>query len=114
MINTAWLEERFPARLGDGSRYTAWPSRIRWRGATTVARLEPAGAIVKALPLLATADDEPFWPCSGDVFVPGFAFEAAAVRRFAAGGALAQLCAVRIRAPRGRFWAGLREAPRFT
>jgi MurNAc alpha-1-phosphate uridylyltransferase len=90
VINTAWLEAQFPARLGDGSRFglaIAYSMEGRDHGGA----LETAGGILKALPLLALGSDEPFWVVSGDVFVPGFAFEAAAVRRFAASGAWAEL-----------------------
>ena len=119
VINTAWLEEQFPARLGDGSRY-GLAITYSMEGRDHGGALETAGAIVKALPLLATADDEPFWVVSGDVFVPGFAFEAAAVRRFAAGGTLAQLWLVPNPPHHAQGDFGIagglavREAPRFT
>ena len=73
VINTAWLEEQFPAALGIGAR---WGLRIDYsmEGRDHGAALETAGGIAKALPLL----DDPFWVVSGDVFVPGFAFDAAA------------------------------------
>ena len=119
VINTAWLEEQFPAALGDGSR---WGLAITYsmEGRDHGGALETAGAIVKALPLLATTDDEPFWVVSGDVFVPGFAFEATAVRRFAASGRLAQLWLVPNppHHPQGDFGIAdglaVREAPCFT
>jgi N-acetyl-alpha-D-muramate 1-phosphate uridylyltransferase len=118
VINTAWLEEQFPARLGDGSRYGLAIS-YSMEGRDHGGALETAGAIVKALPLLATAD-EPFWVVSGDVFVPGFDFEAEAVPRFAAGGTLAQLWLVPNPPHHGQGDFGIaeglavREAPRFT
>jgi N-acetyl-alpha-D-muramate 1-phosphate uridylyltransferase len=118
VINTAWLEAQFPARLGDGSRYGLAIS-YSMEGRDHGGALETAGAIVKALPLLATAD-EPFWVVSGDVFVPGFDFEAEAVRRFAAGGTLAQLWLVPNPPHHGQGDFGIaeglavREAPRFT
>jgi MurNAc alpha-1-phosphate uridylyltransferase len=90
VINTAWLEEQFPAALGDGTR---WGLAIHYstEGRDHGGALETAGGIAKALPWLAPSGREPFWVVSGDVFVPGFAFEAAAAARFAASERLAQL-----------------------
>ena len=50
VINTAWLEEQFPAALGDGSR---WNLRIRYshEGRDHGGALETAGGIATALPL---------------------------------------------------------------
>ena len=86
VINTAWLEEQFPAALGDGAR---WGLRLHYstEGRDHGGALETAGGIAKALPLLG----EVFWVVAGDVFVPGFAFAAADAARFAAGDDLAQL-----------------------
>ena len=52
VINTAWLEEQFPAALGDGSRFGL---RIRYsmEGRDHGGALETAGGIAKALPWLA-------------------------------------------------------------
>ncbi|MCP5286703.1 MAG: nucleotidyltransferase family protein [Burkholderiaceae bacterium] len=71
VINTAWLEDQFPAVLGDGAR---WGLRLHYsmEGRDHGGALETAGGIAKALPLL----DEVFWVVSGDVFLPGFRFEA--------------------------------------
>jgi MurNAc alpha-1-phosphate uridylyltransferase len=71
VVNTAWLEEQFPAALGDGSR---WGLAIRYsmEGRDHGGALETAGGIAKALPWL----DEVFWVVAGDVFLPGFAFDA--------------------------------------
>ncbi len=90
VINTAWLEEQFPATLGDGSR---WGLRIRY---STEQRdhggaLETAGGIAKALPWLVQPDLDSFWVVSGDVFLPTFGFSAAAAQSFARGSALAHL-----------------------
>lgn len=90
VINTAWLEEQFPATLGDGSR---WGLRIRY---STEQRdhgcaLETAGGIAKALPWLVQPGQDSFWVVSGDVFVPGFAFSAADAGRFAQAATLAHL-----------------------
>lgn len=89
VINTAWLEEQFPAVLGDGSRYGV---RIAYsmEGRDHGGALETAGGIAKALPLLASETDA-FWVVSGDVFIPGFAFDAAAARSFQQGARLAHL-----------------------
>jgi MurNAc alpha-1-phosphate uridylyltransferase len=86
VINTAWLEEQFPAALGDGSRYGV---RITYslEGRDHGGALETAGGIAKASPLLGDA----FWVVSGDVFVPDFRFDAADAQRFAASNALGQL-----------------------
>lgn len=71
VVNTAWLEEQFPAALGDGSR---WGLRITYsmEGRDHGGALETAGGIAKALPQLGDV----FWVVAGDVFLPGFAFDA--------------------------------------
>ncbi|WP_088284612.1 N-acetylmuramate alpha-1-phosphate uridylyltransferase MurU [Ideonella sp. A 288] len=86
VVNTAWLEEQFPRVLGDGSR---WGLRLRYsmEGRDHGGALETAGGIAKALPWLG----ECFWVVSGDVFLPGFAFDAADARRFEHGTRLGQL-----------------------
>lgn len=78
VINTAWLEEQFPATLGDGSR---WGLRIRYsmEARDHGGALETAGGIAKALPWLGEA----FWVLAGDVFVPDFRFDEAHAHRFA-------------------------------
>jgi len=86
VVNTAWLEEQFPAVLGDGSRYGV-SIRYSTEGRDHGGALETAGGIAKALPLLGDC----FWVVSGDVFLPGFAFAADDARRFEAGDALAHL-----------------------
>ncbi len=70
VVNTAWLEEQFEPALGDGTR---WGVRLHWsrEGRDHGGALETAGGIAKALPLLGEA----FWVVSGDVFLPGFAFD---------------------------------------
>ena len=83
VINTAWLEEQFEPALGDGARWglrIAYSFERRDHGGA----LETAGGIAKALPTLGDA----FWVVSGDVFIPGFPFDAAG---FAASDALGQL-----------------------
>jgi MurNAc alpha-1-phosphate uridylyltransferase len=84
VVNTAWLEEQFPAALGDGAR---WGLSIRYsmEGRDHGGALETAGGIRKALPWLAPSDDEAFWAVSGDIFMPGFEFDARLAEDFAAG-----------------------------
>jgi MurNAc alpha-1-phosphate uridylyltransferase len=86
VVNTAWLEEQFPAALGDGARHGV-KITYSFEGRDHGGALETAGGIAKALPLLGDA----FWVVSGDVFVPDFRFEAADAQAFAASGALGQL-----------------------
>ncbi|HRH88922.1 MAG TPA: nucleotidyltransferase family protein [Rubrivivax sp.] len=83
VINTAWLEEQFPATLGDGSR---WGLSIRYstEGRDHGGALETAGGIRKALPWLAPRGDETFWVVSGDIHVPGLRFDAPLAEAFAA------------------------------
>jgi N-acetyl-alpha-D-muramate 1-phosphate uridylyltransferase len=61
VINTSWLAHRFPAELGDGSR---WGLRLHflYEGDTP---LETGGGMLNALPLLG---DAPFLLVNGDVF----------------------------------------------
>jgi len=80
VINTAWLEQQFPAALGDGSR---WGLRLHYsmEDRDHGAALETAGGIRKALPLLGDC----FWLASGDIVAPGFGFDAGQAQRFAHG-----------------------------
>jgi len=86
VVNTAWLEEQFPAALGDGSR---WGVSIRYsmEGRDHGGALDIAGGVAKALPWLGEA----FWVVSGDIFAPDFDFSAAAAERFERSGRLAHL-----------------------
>jgi MurNAc alpha-1-phosphate uridylyltransferase len=91
VINTAWLEQQFPAALGDGARFGV---RIAYsmEGRDHGEALETAGGIAKALPLLAPrGDDDCFWVVSGDVLLPGFVFDDGTAQRFAAGALWAHL-----------------------
>ncbi len=83
VINTAWLEEQFPAALGDGAR---WGLSIRYsmEQRDHGGALETAGGISKALPHLVQPGLDSFWVVSADVFLPGFAFSADDAQRFAA------------------------------
>lgn len=78
VINTAWLEDQFPAVLGDGRR---WGLRLRYshEGRDHGGALETAGGIATALPWLADEPDAVFWVVSGDIHAPGFDFAAPAV-----------------------------------
>ncbi|CAH0348541.1 N-acetylmuramate alpha-1-phosphate uridylyltransferase MurU [Aquabacterium sp. CECT 9606] len=80
VINTAWLEEQFPAALGDGSR---WGLQLRYsmEGRDHGGALETAGGMAKALPLLGDV----FWVLAGDVFAPDFTFNDQTAQRFAHG-----------------------------
>jgi MurNAc alpha-1-phosphate uridylyltransferase len=86
VVNTAWLEEQFPATLGDGSRHGV-NITYSFEGRDHGGALETAGGIAKALPSLGDA----FWVVSGDVFVPDFRFDPADAQHFEAGEALGQL-----------------------
>jgi MurNAc alpha-1-phosphate uridylyltransferase len=86
VINTAWLEEQFPAALGDGSRY-GLQITYSFEGRDHGGALETAGGIAKALPLLGDV----FWVVSGDIFAPDFPYDPAQAAAFDAGGALAEL-----------------------
>ena len=90
VINTAWLEEQFPARLGDGAR---WGLAIHYstEGRDHGGALETAGGIAKALPWLTRGNGNSFWVVSGDVFLPGFAFAASDAVDFDASPELARL-----------------------
>ena len=90
VINTAWLEDKVVAALGDGSR---WGVSIRYslEGRDFGGALETAGGIATALPLLVDHDDDCFWVVSGDIFVPAFRFDPQHAQRFAQGDRLAHL-----------------------
>jgi len=88
VINTAYLEDQFEPAVGDGSR---WGLRIRYshEGRDHGGALETAGGIATALPLLQAAGDDAgapgapaFWVLAGDVFVPGFRFDAKVAHAF--------------------------------
>jgi|SRR5450755_1431417 len=103
VVNTAWLEDKIVAALGDGSRFgvsIAYSMEGRDHGGA----LETAGGIAKALPRLGDV----FWIVSADVYAPEFAFRAAAAKQFAASGRLGRLWLVPNPSfhPRGDFGLG--------
>ena len=90
LINTAWLEEQFPAVLGDGGRFGL---RLRYshEGRDFGAALETAGGIASALDWLTEGGRDVFWVVSGDIWAPDFRFDAALAARFSASGLAAHL-----------------------
>jgi MurNAc alpha-1-phosphate uridylyltransferase len=85
VVNTAWLGDSIVQHYGaqaDGVHI-----RYSHEGRDFGGALETAGGIARALPLL----DDPFWLVAGDVYMPDFRFEQAALERFAASGKLAHL-----------------------
>jgi MurNAc alpha-1-phosphate uridylyltransferase len=100
VVNTAWLGEQIEQALGSAP---AWGSRITYshEGRDFGGALETAGGIARALPLLADI----FWVVAGDVYMPGFSFDPAAMQRFAEGDELAHIYLVPNPAhnPRGDF-----------
>ncbi|WP_295639442.1 N-acetylmuramate alpha-1-phosphate uridylyltransferase MurU [uncultured Methylibium sp.] len=104
VINTAWLEDQFPAVLGDGSR---WGLAIRYsmEGRDHGGALETAGGMVKAQALL---QSDTFWVVAGDAWLPDFRFDAQAVNDFMRSGDLGHLWLVPNppQHPRGDFGLG--------
>ncbi|MEP6877103.1 MAG: N-acetylmuramate alpha-1-phosphate uridylyltransferase MurU [Burkholderiales bacterium] len=90
VVNTAWLEDRIVAALGDGTR---WGVAIRYstEGRDHGGALETAGGIAKALPLLVDHADDAFWLVSGDIYAPQFRYDTATAERFAQSTAQAHL-----------------------
>ena len=90
LVNTAWLGEQIPARLGERPAWPGLPEvQIAYshEGRDFGRALETAGGILRALPAL----DEVFWVVAGDVYMPDFVFSADALNRFAASGRMAHL-----------------------
>ena len=81
VINTAWLEDRFEAVLGDGRRFGLQLHYSR-EGRDHGGALETAGGIATALPWLVQQPDEVFWVVSGDIHAPDFEFDAGCLRVF--------------------------------
>jgi N-acetyl-alpha-D-muramate 1-phosphate uridylyltransferase len=86
VVNTAWLEDQFPAALGDGSR---WGVRIRYsaEGQDFGGALDTAGGICRALPLLGDV----FWLVAGDIHTGAGVFAQDVASEFVACGKLAHL-----------------------
>lgn len=107
VVNTAWLEDRLVAALGDGSRF-GLAIRYSTEGRDHGGALETAGGIAAALPWLVDHADDVFWLVSADIHAPEFRFDAAAVERFAASDAHAHLWLVENPPfhPRGDFGLG--------
>ncbi len=85
VINTAWLEEQIPDYFGNQTEGMALHYSLE--GQDFGGALETAGGIARALPHL----NDVFWVVAGDVFVPGFRFDSAALARFAANPHVAHL-----------------------
>ncbi|PAT37892.1 nucleotidyltransferase [Vandammella animalimorsus] len=100
LINTGWLGEQIPARLGShfvpanaghpGAPQPA-PAAVQLRYSREDldfgGGIETAGGIARALPQL----QKVFWLIAGDVYAPQFRFDPQARARFAASDALAHL-----------------------
>lgn len=131
VLNTAWLapkissffdtlrfsEKGFKLSFQDNSSPGSqrFDARFSHEQADFGQALETAGGIARALPLLFPAHpadlhgpDNVFWVVAGDVFTPGFAFQAESVARFRASPHLAHLWLVPNPAhnPRGDFGIG--------
>lgn len=90
VVNTAWLGEQIPARLGNhwaGQGGPALALRYSAEQQDFGRALETAGGIARALPQLGPV----FWLAAGDVFAPDFVFDVAAAQAFAASSQLAHL-----------------------
>ncbi|MDO5692148.1 MAG: nucleotidyltransferase family protein [Pseudomonadota bacterium] len=104
VINTAWLGEKIESyfslqRPSEGRKQLSNQEsssdgdciRFSSEGRDFGHALETAGGIVRALPLLASRDDDIFWVVAGDIFAPDFVCAPAAVERLAASDRLAHL-----------------------
>ncbi len=101
VINTAWLGEQIPARLGAVFEPQQAPDRVATSLNLTYSEegqdfgraLETAGGIARALPLLCPEDEalQVFWLAAADVYAPHFAFAAQDVEHFLASNHLAHL-----------------------
>lgn len=95
VVNTAWLGEQIQQYFGNVfclQRSTGGdlqlPISYSDEGRDFGGALETAGGIARALALL---DSDVFWLAAGDVFMPDFGFDAAAIPPFRHSGALARL-----------------------
>ncbi len=108
VINTAWLGPQIVERFGE--RCATLRLHYSHEGQDFGGALETAGGIARALELLCPPQRqgplaEVFWVLAGDVYAPGFVFDASVVQRFAASDKLAHLWLVPNPAhnPRGDF-----------
>jgi N-acetyl-alpha-D-muramate 1-phosphate uridylyltransferase len=85
LVNTAWLGEQISARFGP--QWQGLELDYSMEAQDFGGALETAGGIARALPRL----DDTFWVVAGDVFVPDFVFDGAAMQRFARSSMLAHL-----------------------
>jgi MurNAc alpha-1-phosphate uridylyltransferase len=90
VINTAWLEDQFPAVLGDGSRFGLRLS-YSMEGRDHGGALETAGGIVQVQDWLCADARAAFWVVSGDIWAPDFRFDAGLAQRFVTSGLDAHL-----------------------
>ena len=87
VVNTAWLGEQIAPHLAPLAAELGVQLSCSHEGQDFGRALETAGGIYRALPQLA----EVFWVVAGDVFMPDFQFNRAALERFAASPQLAHL-----------------------
>ncbi len=90
VVNTAWLEDQFPAALGDGSRL-GLGLRYSHEGAAFGQALETAGGIAQVQDWLCEDGRPAFWVVSADIWSPDFRFDADLATRFIASGLDAHL-----------------------
>ncbi|MDP4301170.1 nucleotidyltransferase family protein [Leptothrix discophora] len=90
VVNTAWLEDQFPAALGDGSRL-GLSLRYSHEGAAFGQALETAGGIAEVQDWLCEDGRPAFWVVSADIWSPDFRFDAGLAARFVASGLDAHL-----------------------
>jgi len=93
VVNTAWLEDCFPAVLGDGARFglsIRYSHECRDHGGA----LETAGGIATVQDWLCADGRAAFWVVSGDIWAPDFRFDAALAEDFIASGQDARLWVV--------------------
>jgi MurNAc alpha-1-phosphate uridylyltransferase len=93
VVNTAWLEDCFPAVLGDGARF-GLAIRYSHEGRDYGGALETAGGIATVQDWLCADGREAFWVVSGDIWAPDFRFDQARVDDFLASGQDARLWVV--------------------
>jgi MurNAc alpha-1-phosphate uridylyltransferase len=108
LINTAWLGAQIVDKFGDKFAFKPFNGKheqlsnlkqmaldYSHEGHDFGGALETAGGVCRALPALcrslAPSIEPVFWVLAGDVYVPGFDFDTAAVARFVASDKLAHL-----------------------